>query len=491
MTKTTEYIQDRKVFSLLQVTRSIQKTLSDRYSSAFWVKAELNKLNFYPRSGHCYPELVEKKEGKIVSQIRSILWKDDFIRINEAFKKTVHEPLKDGIKILFLARIKFDPHYGLSLQILEIDPQFTLGDLEREKQETLLKLKAQGIFDRNKQLKLPLLPQNIAVISVETSKGYADFLSVFEEAEQKWNYRFFHLLFPALLQGDRAAAQMLSQLKRIKKVIRHFDVVVIVRGGGGDIGLTCYNNYDLCKEIALFPIPVITGIGHATNETAAEMTAFKNAITPTKLAEIFIQKFHDFAVPVEDARKSIPEKARMILKEQNAHLQTEIRHFRAGTKIILSENQNLLKEIFQTLAWNYRFVFKKEKEKIAFQAGNLQERIRYYIKENKNVLKESADNIRSNSQYLIEDQLRELDYQTRNFEQNIRRFSKNKKGDLENLERNIALLDPKNVLKRGYSISTVEGKLLMNSAEISPGTEMKTIFYNGEALSEIKKIKKE
>lgn len=491
MTKTTEYLQDRKVFSLLQVTKSIQRTLSDRYSSAFWVKAELNKLNFYPRSGHCYPELVEKKDGKIVSQIRSILWKDDFLRIDEAFKKLVHEPLKDGIKILFLAKIKFDPHYGLSLHILDIDPHFTLGDLEREKQETLAKLKAEGIFNRNKQLKLPLLPQNIAVISVETSKGYADFLSVFEEAEQKWNYQFFHLLFPALLQGDRAAVQMLSQLKKIKKVIRHFDVVVIVRGGGGDIGLSCYNNYELCREIALFPIPVITGIGHATNETAAEMTAFKNAITPTKLAEIFIQKFHDFAVPVHEAKRNIPERARMILKEQQSKLQTEIRHFRSGTKIVLAENQNILKELSQNLAWNYQFSFKKEKEKIGSQVRELKEQIRFFLKENNDLLKISAKEIRSNSQYHIEHQFRELDYRQRSLAQNTRRFTENATGELENLKRNIDLLNPENVLKRGYSISTVRGKLLMNTGEIRPGEEMITNFFNGEVVSEIKKIKKE
>lgn len=485
----SEHQKERKVFSLLQVTRSIQKTLSERYGSAFWVKAELNKLNHYPKSGHCYPELVEKKDGKIVSQIRSVLWENDYLRIDQAFRKTVHEPLKDGIKILFLARIKFDPHYGLSLHILDIDPEFTLGDLEREKQETLQRLKTEGIFELNKNLKLAQLPQRIAVISVETSKGYADFLSVLEEARQRWKYEFFHLLFPSVLQGDRAASQMLAQLGNIRKVIDHFDAVVIVRGGGGDIGLSCYNNYALCREIALFPIPVITGIGHATNETAAEMTAYKNAITPSKLAEVFIQKFHDFSVPLEEFRRSIVEKSKLILLDQKANLQTEIRHFRSATRFVLSENRNYLKEVSKNLDWNFQLHFKKEKEKINRSSEELNTSIDLYFKTNQEDLNEFAKEILTNTKLRLSHQRQQISFLNKNLEQNVYRFSENRKNELENLKKNIALLDPQNVLKRGYSISTVEGKLLMENTDLKIGSKMKTVFYQGEIISEVKERK--
>ena len=269
-----EVINDRQIFSLLEVTRSIQKTIAERYKSSYWIKAELNKLNYYRQSGHCYPELVEKQNGKIVAQIRSNLWKDDYLKIDNNFKRVLNETLKDGIKILFLASISFHPEYGLNLRIIDIDPSFTLGDLEKEKQETIKKLKDEDLFNKNKLLILPTLPQRIAIISVETSKGYADFLQVFEQANKSWRYKFFHMLFPSLLQGDNAVPSIIKQLNRIKKVINHFDVVAIVRGGGGDIGLSCYNNYNLAKEVALFPIPVITGIGHATNETVTEMISF-------------------------------------------------------------------------------------------------------------------------------------------------------------------------------------------------------------------------
>src|SRR5688500_7976167 len=151
-----EMVDEKRVFSLLEVTTSIQKTLAMRYTTSFWVKAEMNKLNHYPQSGHCYPDLVEKVEGKVIAQLKSTLWKDDFNRINQNFLNVVKSPLKEGIKILFCARITFDPMHGLALRITEIDPVFSLGELEREKQESIAMLKSQGIFNRNKTRSLPL-----------------------------------------------------------------------------------------------------------------------------------------------------------------------------------------------------------------------------------------------------------------------------------------------------------------------------------------------
>src|SRR5687767_6303647 len=175
-----EIINERKVFSLVEVTVSIQKTIAERYKTSFWVKAEMNKLNHYSHSGHCYPELVEKTNGKVIAQMKANLWKTDFDRINHNFLRVLKEPLKDGVKILFCASLSFDPSHGLSLRILDIDPSFSLGELEREKQDTIERLSREGIFHSNKGLKLPVLPQRIAIISVETSKGYSDFLNVLE-----------------------------------------------------------------------------------------------------------------------------------------------------------------------------------------------------------------------------------------------------------------------------------------------------------------------
>jgi exodeoxyribonuclease VII large subunit len=330
----SEIIQNKKAFSLLEVSRSIKDTLAKRYTSTFWVKAEMIKLNHYKHSGHCSPDLVEKNQGRVIAQIRANIWKRDYERINALFTKILKEPLKDGIKILFLAKISFDPVYGLSLHILDIDPSFTLGDLEREKQECIQKLRAEGLLLKNKSTSFPLLPQRIAIISVETSKGYADFLKIIEN--NLWGYAFFHYLFPSILQGEKAVDGIIYQLARIKTVLHHFDVVAIIRGGGGDVGLACYNDYQLSRAIANFPIPVITGIGHATNQTVAEMISYENAITPSKLAEMLMQYFHNFAQPVNQAQQKIVDKTRHHLSEAKSA-------FRAQVSLLKTLSQNVLK----------------------------------------------------------------------------------------------------------------------------------------------------
>jgi exodeoxyribonuclease VII large subunit len=321
---------ERKIFSLREVAEEIRETIAGRFAGWIWIRAEMNKLNHYPHSGHAYPDLVEKQEGKVVAQMRANLWRDDFIRINRQFLQVLKEPLKDGISILLCAKVTFDPVYGLALRILEIDPSYSLGELEREKQETIDRLRKEGIFDQNKKTTLPLLPQRIAVISVETSKGYADFIQVTER--NPWGYKFFHMLFPAVLQGDQAAEQIIAQLGRIRKVISHFDVVAIIRGGGGDVGLSCYNRYDLAKAAALFPIPVLTGIGHSTNETVTELVAHRNAITPTELADFLIQQFHTVSVPVKEMEKTLAAETGRILSREDTSLKHLMTLFRVASE---------------------------------------------------------------------------------------------------------------------------------------------------------------
>jgi exodeoxyribonuclease VII large subunit len=436
-----EVLNNRQVFSLFEVASSIQKTIADRYKSQYWIKAEMNKLNFYQQSGHCFPELVEKKDGKVIAQLKANLWRDDFTRINNQFKQVLNEPLKDGIKVLFLGSITFHPEHGLSLRIHDIDPAFTLGDLELEKQETIRKLREEGIFKSNKSLKFPLLPQRIAIISVQSSKGYADFLQILEGAERIWGYKFFHLLFPSLLQSDKAVPDMIRQLRRIKKVISHFDVVAIIRGGGGDIGLSCYNQYELAREIAAFPIPVLTGIGHATNETVSEMVAFENAITPTKLAEELIQKFHNFLVPVQKAQEKIVDQSKRLLADERSA-------FLAETKLFRSVTRNL-------------------------------------IGQHKADLKENAYSLRKDTQALIKQETGLISRTVQQLTGNVRLIFKTHSADLINLEKNVANMSPLNVLKRGYSISLINGKPVTTHKKVSPGDILNTVLFDGHIISTV------
>lgn len=476
-----EIISGKTVYSLHDVTKSIQRALSERDQSAFWVKAEMNKLNFYRQSGHCFPELLEKKEGKIIAQMRGFLRKDDFARTNSNFIRLLGEPLKDGIKILFLTTVSFDPVFGLSLEIFDIDASYTLGDLEREKQETISRLHDEGIFNRNKQLKLALLPQRIAIISVQSSKGYADFNRVI--GENPWNYKFFQILFPSLLQGDKAVDDIINQLKKIEKVKEHFDVVAIIRGGGGDVGLSCYNHYRLAKEIALFPIPVLTGIGHATNETVAEIVSFSNAITPTKLAEFLIQKFHDFAFPVFEGEKKVIDRSRRILNDAQRNFQSELKLFRSVVDNNLLENRNEIRIAANSLLQYSRFIFKTESDNLQTAKMRLRQGlIASYTNAQRHLLRLATD-VRKD----VYAQLGRSGLIVSSFSGRISLHAKLKlKGsrlELSNIEKSIENMSPSNVLKRGYSITSINGKPVTNTNQVKSGDTISTILFEGEISS--------
>ncbi|WP_336518113.1 exodeoxyribonuclease VII large subunit [Pollutibacter soli] len=484
--------QERKIFTLLDVSKSIQQTLAGRYGSAFWVKAEMNKLNYYPHSGHCYPELVEKSGGKITAQMKANLWKDDYLRADQKFRATLKEPLKDGIKILFLAKISFNPVHGLALQILEIDPAFTLGDLEKEKQESIDRLKQEGVFSLNKFIPLALLPQRIAIISVESSKGYADFIDVI--SKNPWKYRFFHMLFPAVLQGDKAAAEITAQLNRIRKVIAHFDVVAIIRGGGGDIGLSCYNNYTLAQTICTFPAPVITGIGHSTNETVAELVSFQNAITPTKLAEYLIQQFHDFSVPVQEAEARIIEFAESIIAENKYALLSTVKLFRSVTENILLRNKNFADQIGTAVQKQISFRFHHERARLNNLKFSLTRSSAEAIGAGRMNLKNSGRILQKDSVMSIKAKKQEVEQFADQLRQQVSQQISYSLLRIDSIEKNVRNLSPENVLRRGYSITRSKGKLVRNAEDVNPGDHLSTTLYSGNVTSiaeSIEKLKKD
>ena len=461
-----EIVNDRKIFSLLEVTTSIQNALASRYKSSFWVKAEMNKLNYYPHSGHSYPELVEKIDGKVIALMKSTLWRDDYLRIDQNFRNMVKTPLKDGIKMLFCARITFDPVHGLALRIVDIDPVFSLGELEREKQESISSLKQEGIFDRNKSLAFPLLPRRVAVISVQTSKGYADFLKVI--LGNAWGYKFFQILFPSLLQGDKAVESIRYQLRRIKKVATHFDVVAIIRGGGGDVGLSCFNDYNLSREIALFPIPVLTGIGHATNETVVEMVAYRNAITPTELADFLLQRFHDFSVPIQKAEATLVSKSRRILADERQQLRHTVRYFRSVTDNALIGSRHEVRQHARDLFRQSTLHLLRQKQEQTSLGYKLRSLVQSLCNTRKQEIKQCISLLRKD----------------------VISFVRHENTALGSMVKSVANLHPENVLKRGYSITRVNGKTITSIKHVRPSAIIQTILEDGQIESEVKATKK-
>jgi exodeoxyribonuclease VII large subunit len=448
----------RHIFSLKQVAASIRKTIEERYQQVYWVKAEMHKLNLFP-SGYAFPELVQKENDKIVAHLSGTIWSHNYQRINKLFVERVKEPLKEGTTILMQVKINFSETYGLSLQIIDIDPSYSLGELQREREETLKKLQAEGLLNLNQRLDFPLLPQRIAIISADTSKGLSDFKMVLEH--NTWGYRFFTMLFPAYLQGDVAVVSIIEQLARIEKVKHHFDVVIIVRGGGGEVGLSCYNHFELCKAIATFPLPILTGIGHSTNMTVAELVAFRNAITPTELADFFLQTFHDFAAPVSDAGRSLRIFSSRLLTLRNQEFTSETKHFKHAASMYINQSHHVLQQIGQTCKNETRTILNRNSEWLNFLKSNLNYGLKRVYQENERKLDEARKLVIHGSQKTIESE-----------HLNIRQH--------ENVLR---LVDPKNVLKRGYSITTVNGKTIQSNTKMTEGTIIHTKTYDFELES--------
>ncbi len=474
-------IDGKPVFSLYEVSRSIQKAIGERYGSSYWVKAEMNKLNHYRHSGHCYPELVEKKDGRVIAQIRANLWRADYHRINQRFLELLKEPLKDGIKILLEAKITYDPVHGLALWITDIDPGFTLGDLEAEKRATIQRLQQEGVYQLNKQHSLSLLPKRIAVISVETSKGWADFRKVLEE--NHWNYRFFYHLFPSLLQGDQAAPAIIRQLNSIRKVINHFDAVAIIRGGGGDVGLSCYNDYALANTIASFPIPVITGIGHATNETVVEMVSFFNAITPTKLAEFLIQQFHNFSVPVQEAEKKITIWAQQKMRSEKAAFHHLLSSFKQLANHTIRYQQSAIRTVSVVLRQEVKFRMKHEYETLHSSRRKIGDGTSRLLAQHDKDLNNCIASLGKDSRRRGEYHTIVLRQYQQKLELHSRSILKEARLTLAGLEKNTDAMSPANVLKRGYSITLHNGKPVCSGAAVSPGDIVQTTLFNGTIVS--------
>ncbi len=422
----------------------------------------MHKLNRFA-SGHCFPELLQKENGRIVAQISGTIWSHNYERINKRFIVVVKEPLKEDTTLLMQVKVSFHETYGMSLQIMDIDPNYALGELQRERQETLKKLQKEGLINANQNIDIPLLPKRVAVISGDSSKGLSDFMNVIES--NPWGYQFFTMLFPAYLQGDNASSSIIKQLNAIKRVQSHFDIVVIVRGGGGEVGLSCYNEYNLCKAIASFPLPILTGIGHSTNLTVAEMISFRNAITPTELGDFLIQAFHNFSTPVTNAIKSIKLHSKNRLSEARALFGTSSQSFKHLTKqyltntnhILLKQGRRLKAEVRENLYYNRNKIIRLQQESMSSA--------KYELKQEQ----ESIERIRKNIPTL--------------FKQTI---SKNSI-ELGQMMHSIKLMDPLNVLKRGYSITTINSKTISESNSVKVGDEIITKTSTFRLISTIKK----
>ena len=276
--------------SLLELQERIRRGIEGAVPHQVWITAEIGEMKNHP-SGHCYLDLVDYKEGErgMAAKARGVIWSSVWRMLQPYFLSVAGVPLSKGLNVLLKVQANFSAVYGLSLNILDIDPSFTVGELELRRQQTIKRLQQEGCMEMNAQLQLPPLPRRIAVISSATAAGYRDFMNHLHKNE--YGFRFSTELFPAQMQGQEAPESIIVALDKIAEREGEFDVVAILRGGGAAMDLLCFDDYSLAVNIAQFPLPVITGIGHDHDYHIADMVANTWLKTPTAVADYFVDIF--------------------------------------------------------------------------------------------------------------------------------------------------------------------------------------------------------
>lgn len=275
-----------KTYSLKELCDWIEEVVENDLPERYWVRAEIASMSV---RGHCYMELVEKGENGILSaKVRATCWNNVYALLSAYFAQEAGESLHVGLQVLLEVSVEFHAVYGLSLNIWNIDPTYTLGDLAKQRQATLQQLTEDGVMELQKELKLPSLVRRIAVISSADAAGYGDFCDQLKN--NRFGFSFQTQLYPAVMQGDNSVHSIIEALHSIAEQEEEWDVVVIIRGGGANTDLRCFDDYNLASHCAQFPLPIIAGIGHTRDVSIVDMVVKISVKTPTAAAEWLIER---------------------------------------------------------------------------------------------------------------------------------------------------------------------------------------------------------
>src|SRR4030043_2483676 len=429
------------VFTLSELNTTIKATLELAFPESVWVVAEISEIRCNSK-GHCYLELVEREEEETIAQIRANIWAYTFRNLVSKFEKTTGETLKQGMMVLLQVNVTFHEVYGLSLNVKDIDPTYSLGEMARKKREVIDRLTKEGLINLNKQIPLPLVPQRIAIISSATAAGYGDFIDHIDD--NPYGYKIFYKLYQSLMQGQEAEASIIAALKQIRGHIKLHDAVVIIRGGGSQIDLSCFDTYSLAVEVAKFPLPVITGIGHERDDTVVDMVVHTKLKTPTAVAEFLISGMSSFEERLSDAQSTLVIRAKELLREENHRLQYLMQQFWHIVRDRFNGEMSRIETALHRLIHGTTQTINGNNNKLKLDVNRLVSGLRILFQEHKNKIK--------------------------HFDQAIR------------------LLDPINVLKRGYSVTYLREKAIKDSSELQTGDIIKTKVYKGSVNSKVEAI---
>lgn len=406
-------------YSLLELNSLVREAIENALPMEYWVEAELSECR--ESRGHCYMELIQKDElsATPIAKAQAKCWANKWLTIRPYFERTTGQPLHIGMKVLLKVYPQFHEAYGFSWIVTDIDPTYTLGDMARKRQEIIQKLKAEGVFDLQKELQLPVFCQHIAVISSQTAAGYGDFCN--QLADNPYSFKFETQLFPAIMQGESIGQSIIAALERIYQMQTEdlelrtslFDCVVIIRGGGATSDMSGFDTLALAENVANFPIPIITGIGHDRDESVLDMVSHTRVKTPTAAATLLIDHLKAVQETIEGAQSMITHYVQQKLSIANSHLS------------IISESIPRLFSVVKT----------RQEAKI--------------------------DALYTRMPMLIERRLTTESHR------------------LQLIDEKLKVLDPALLLARGYSITLHNGKSVRDPQQLQPGDEIETRVEKG------------
>ncbi len=424
--------------SLHELTQRIAAVVNSSFEEPVWIVAELSDVRV-AANGHCYMTLIEKepRRGTTLASVRGMIWANRWWLLRDSFEQQTGQSFASGLKVMIQVQVSMHELYGLSLNILDIDPTYTLGELARRRLEILKQLKEEGVIDMNRELPFPILPRRIAIISAEGAAGYGDFLK--QLSQNTFGLKFYCHLFPATMQGQQTESSVIAALERIFEVQDYFDVVVIIRGGGATVDLASFDSYQLAFNVANFPIPVITGIGHDRDETVLDHVAHTSVKTPTAAAALLIDKMTEQLQNVLDLQEEIKDHVEQRMNEERQRLQRFGNAIR-NTHVTLTQQIGRLEMMGQKIQ------------------GSAHQRI---LREN-NRLEMTSQTIR-----LLIGQHMQRD-----------------KDKLSFFEKTIQMAQPDNILKRGFSITRLDGHAVKSASSVPQGSMLKIQTADGELTAQ-------
>ncbi|MCE4566028.1 exodeoxyribonuclease VII large subunit [Maribellus sp. CM-23] len=463
---------DKKVYTLYTILKGIRNYLEVRIKGKeFWLKVELANINFHS-SGHCYLELAETENGRSIAQCKGAIWKSTLTNIRNSLGGDFNNIIKKGNEVLFLVEIQFTEQYGLNIIVKDVDINFSLGALEKKKQETIDRLKKEELLNKNKEIKVPIVIQKIAIIGSPETAGITDLKKQLEN--NSYGYHFDYQIYPCLVQGEKAEFEIVDQLKQL--TTSSFQIIALIRGGGSKLDLDVFNSYSICREIALHPIPVFTGIGHETDISVADLVANVHHKTPSALGSYIVEKAHNYEVKVISAYSYIIEYKNKILEEKKSHLKLNIQTLTSKSISITQIRRGDLHSNMNRIISEARQKLNAEQNIIRVGEEVLKSNPSAYIITLNKKLNHTLELIQINSEGKIKNALSEFNqimelivsYSLKKIEEKLKYTS--------HVNDIIGVYHPDNILLKGYAIPKIDGKLL-KTQELDKNTELEIELF--------------